>query len=81
MRLASFFSTIQVIRSANGSCGNSLDIRAMPRVMSQLEFLLPTQSGLFDIVQKSTIMVKKSAAEEASAGAESLFPLRLAKAA
>src|ERR1700724_1104286 len=29
MRLASFFSTIQVIRSANGSCGNSLDIEAM----------------------------------------------------
>src|ERR1700741_2142652 len=29
MRLASLFSTIPVIRSTNGSCGNSLDIEAM----------------------------------------------------
>ncbi|MGB6177381.1 MAG: hypothetical protein WBF43_13845 [Methylocella sp.] len=30
-----------------------MDIDAMARVMSQHEFLMPTQSGLFGIVQKS----------------------------
>jgi hypothetical protein len=57
-----------------------LDIDAMPRVMAQFGFLPPTQSGLFDIVQKSRITHREVASIESAtynvqkSGANASFP-------